>query len=169
MKIPALFLILLTAAITTSTAIPPIPQAGNSYIEISGVRLRLGMTKAQVSEKLVGNTIKKIDEDFWGIGTEELAPEVIQFTNGRLTYAERDWRSNTNDIYEGLFGAVTTLNNQGFKRCHVETKTVASPGDSAKYIWIDCGEKAISVIRDTISGKSYNLVHETLGDYRDGR
>ena len=39
-----------------------------AFIEIDNVKLRLGMSKSEVAEKLVGTSLKKLNEDLWVIG-----------------------------------------------------------------------------------------------------
>ena len=38
---------------------------------VSGVTLHLGMTKAEVAEKLIGRDVQKISDDEWMIGSRE--------------------------------------------------------------------------------------------------
>src|ERR1700680_3236280 len=78
------------------TALP----VSKATIEVGGVVLRLGMTKAQVAEKLVGNEISKMPEDEWMLGSLEkknIGP-TLQFTKGVLSYADREWANSDNDI-----------------------------------------------------------------------
>jgi hypothetical protein len=75
-------------------------RTNSAFIEIAGVKLRLGMTPGEVTEKIAGTKITKVDEDFWGIGGEEPPSESLQFTNGRLSFAQRYWKSHDNDIVE---------------------------------------------------------------------
>jgi hypothetical protein len=137
-----------------------------AHIEIEGKRLTLGMTTGEVTNTIAGSTIHKIDDDFWGVGPEEPEAETVQFTKGRLTFAERYWTSTSDDIFDSLFGAVTTLNNQGFFSCQVQAKTNIQPDTSVRVVWIKCGPKSITVTRNTIGEKSFNEVHERLGDFR---
>jgi hypothetical protein len=44
------------------------PQHGQAFIEIGGAKLRLGMSKAEVAEKLVGVKIEKLNDDVWVLG-----------------------------------------------------------------------------------------------------
>lgn len=128
----------------------------------------MGMTKGQVAEKLAGNEINKIHDDEWVLGSPEkgLGPS-LQFTNGLLSYADRNWVTYDNDIVEALFGAVRTLNKEGFSRCTVTADDSASPDLTAHRVWIQCGEKTVLVIRRSFGGKSYNFVDERLGSMRD--
>ena len=139
---------------------------------VGGASLRLGMTKAQVAEKLVGHEITKINDAVWMLGTaEEMQhrelPE-LQFTNGLLTYADRQWTTANNDAAEALFGVVTSLNNEGLSRCAVTADTHAETDLdlNAQRVWIVCGEKTLLVARETIAEKSFSSVSERLGHFR---
>jgi hypothetical protein len=148
-------------------------QLSKTAIEVKGVTLRLGMTKAQVGEKLVGQEITKINDDDWMIGTVEdlkAGHDVrdIQFTHGLLSYADRQWTTANNDTAEALFGVVTSLNDEGFSKCIVTADTHAETdlGLNSQRVWIICGEKTVLVARQTIGGKSFSSVTEQLGHMR---
>ncbi len=148
-------------------------QLSKTAIKIEGATLRLGMTKAQVAEKLVGREITKINDDDWKIGTiEELRtsgdlPEV-QFTRGLLSYADREWTTAQNDTAEALFGVVSSLNDEGYSKCTVTADTHADTdmGVSWQRVWIFCGEKTVVVARQSSGGKSFSSVSEQLGHMR---
>jgi len=92
---------------------------------------------------------------------------TLQFTNGFLSYADRNWVTYDNDIVEAMFGAVKTLNDEGFSTCIVTADDSVSPNLTAHRVWIDCGVKTVLVIRRSFGGKSYNSVDERLGRMRD--
>jgi hypothetical protein len=141
-------------------------QASKAYIEIGGTKLRLGMTKADVAEKLAGVVITKDKEDFWLIGAEKSISQSLQFTNGRLSYASRYWPTFDNDILEAFYGAVTYLNNEGYSTCKVNADSKLEPNEKLQRVWIRCGEKTILVARASLDGKTYNTVDEMLGSIR---
>jgi hypothetical protein len=163
-------LLLATTTPTTLYAQREASSRGKVEIEVAGHKLHLGMTKAQVTEKLTGAEITKIRNDEWMVGSlekKEFGP-TLQFTNGVLSYAERFWTVSDNDTVEQLFGVVSSLNSEGVSRCCVTADTNDSPGISAKRVWIMCGDKSVLVIRRTIVGEhSYDAVYERLGRMRD--
>jgi hypothetical protein len=134
-------------------------EVSNPSIEIAGVTLRLGMTEAQVEEKLSGARIKKAEE-VWVIGD---AGNVLEFTGGLLSFAGRSWTTNQNDISEALFGAVSILNKEGFSRCNVSADIAPDPDTIRERVTIDCGGKSVRVVRSTVSGKVEQRVMEQLG------
>jgi len=139
-------------------------------VDVGGHKLHLGMTKAQVTEKLAGIEITKIHDDEWMVASlekKQLGP-TLQFTNGVLSFAERYWTVSANDTVEDLFGAVSSLNSDGFSQCNVTADTNDSPDIKAKRVWIMCGEKSVLVIRRTIvGGHSHDAVYERLGRMKD--
>jgi len=142
-------------------------QLSKTTIEVAGTKLRLGMTKAQVAEKLVGHEVTKWHENDWTLGSRQNPGDTLQFTGGVLSYAEREWTTGVNDVAEALFGAVSALNDEGFSACSVTADTHSSPDISAQRVWIMCGEKTVAVIRRSIGGKSFTSVEEELGKWRD--
>jgi hypothetical protein len=139
------------------------PQWGSASMDVGKTKLRLGMTKAEVSERLAGVAFRRDTDDFWIIGTGNNASPSLQFTNGRLNFVTRNWETTDNDIVVALFGVITSLNGEGFSVCKVSADMKADPTMTAQRVWIACGEKTILVHRATIGGKIYNTVDEQLG------
>jgi hypothetical protein len=139
-------------------------QPSEAFIEIGSVKLRLGMSKSEVAEKLVGASITKLDEDNWVIGG--VSPSM-QFTNGHLSFADRTWSATNDDIAESLFGVVSSFNSEGYSSCKVTANTNTSPNITHQNVWIDCGEKTILVTRISMYGKLYRWVSERLGERHD--
>jgi hypothetical protein len=162
-----------TLAIAQKAATGARPEAtlpvSKATIEVGGVVLRLGMTKAQVAEKLVGNEISKMHEDEWMLGSLEkknIGP-TLQFTKGVLSYADREWVNSDNDIGEALFGAISSLNEEGFSACDVTASTKNSPSLAAERVFVTCGAKTVAVVRRSFGGHAYTSVYEQLGTMRD--
>ena len=152
-------------------------------IEVAGVKLELGMSRAEVAERFVGTQITKVNDDFWSIGSIG----TVQFKNNRLVYADRSWiNEDTNvplsadDIAEAIFKAVASLNRQGFSVCVIshdipdagqkgytpEGREIDIPS-RAERVWIDCGEKAVRILtlsNHDASSKSIEVT-EVLGDW----
>jgi hypothetical protein len=160
-------LVLLLSFATLHSTPQAAHQLSRAAIEVGGTKLRLGMSKAQVAEKLVGNEITKLDEDTWILGSVEksLGPEM-QFTNGALSFANREWTTSSNDVGEALFGVVSSLNAEGYSQCSVTADTRNSPSLNAQRVFISCKEKTIAVVRRSFSGHSGTSVYEQLGSMR---
>lgn len=121
-------------------------------IEIDGMKLRLGMTKGEVAEKLAGSDLHKLNADNWAIG--KISP-YIQFTAGRLTYVDRTW-SKTEELAEPLYGVVSAFKEQGYTNCKISADTKVTPDDTSQRTWIDCGPKRILVIHTAMGDKSFS-------------
>ncbi|HMD98610.1 MAG TPA: hypothetical protein VKM93_14915 [Terriglobia bacterium] len=146
-------------------------KVSKGRIEVFGVRLQLGMTKADVIEKLGSVRIVKVKDNFWLVGPED-STSSLQFENGRLTFAGRSWGTKggdvTGDIAEELFGAVTSMNDEGYSQCDVSTDTRSSPEMKTERVWLRCGDKSIVVVRSSYpNGHTYNEVSEALGVMRE--
>jgi hypothetical protein len=127
------------------------------------------MTKAQVAEKLAGTEFTKVNDDEGMVGSLEknqLGP-TLQFSRGVLTFADRYWTTYDNDIAGALFGAVSSVNGEGFSPCTVTADSRPAPDMTGHRVWIACGEKTILLIRRSFGGKSYNSVYEQLGVMRE--
>jgi hypothetical protein len=152
MKKIAVVLIALTLSSVIYAQKKDPPHWGSADMEVAGAKLHLGMTKAEVTERLAGSQFRKINENFWVMGPEDHDGPSLQFTNGHLTFVSRNWVTYDNDIMEALFGAVTSLNDEGFSACKVTADTKTDPTMTLHRVWIECGEKTILIIRSTLSG-----------------
>jgi len=162
-----LALVLLTFAALSCILHAQEKRLSKAAIEIRGTKLRLRMTKAAVTEKLAGTEITKIHDNEWIAGSPEHLGPTLQFTDGSLSFADREWTTGYNDTGEALFGVVNSLNSEGFSSCSVRADTHSSPDIVSQRVWIDCGEKTIVLIRRSISGKTFTSVMEQLGTMRD--
>jgi hypothetical protein len=143
------------------------PQHTKAELEVDGVMLHLGMAKSEVAEKLAGRQYWKVNDDNWVVGPQNKIGPSIQFTSGRLNFTEQFWATTENDTGMALFGAVNSLNKDGFRACDVTAGVTTTPDVTAHNVWISCGDKSVVVNRDTIDDHSYTMVHEVLGRQHD--
>ena len=142
-------------------------QLSNDSIEIIHAKLRLGMTEAEVAEKLSGAEISRGPGSVWIV---QQNGSVIQFENGKLVFATRAWSNENNDIVDALFGAVSYFNNEGGKICSVfadnypdSTLSNEKVRITGQRVRISCGDKSIVISKDTINGQTFSSVTEALG------
>jgi hypothetical protein len=139
-------------------------QVSGPSIEIAGVKLHLGMTKADVAERLVGNDITKISEKEWMVGTIG----SVNFKDEKLISVDRSWSSHGVDSIDAVFGAVSVLNREGYSSCKVYADTLNRPGWKAEIVWIDCGQKTVLIFKGEVGGVPLQDVKERLGhSYED--
>lgn len=141
---------------------------------LPGITLRLGMTKAQVAEKLVGQNIDKVSEDYWSIGTlEQLKAGIdvpkMQFSQGLLIYATKVWTTPATDTAEALFGAVSSLREEGISRCviNADTRALTDIGETTERVWLFCGEKTVLVMRSIYKDGSHIQIIEQIGQIKE--
>lgn len=80
-----------------------------------------------------------------------------------MIYAAQSWIGSDGDVTRALFGAVSSLNKQGYAACEISTDTQATPSLTAERVWIVCGKKSILVQRMQDSKNTYQQVFEKLG------
>jgi hypothetical protein len=136
-------------------------QLSKDYIEIYNAKLHLGMTKAEVAEKIAGAQLEKGEND-WLLHDGSL----IQFENGRLAFASRQWNINS-DVVDALFDVVSYFNNEGLTKCSVTANTIPDPKTSHQVVVdVECGHKSILIKKFTVNNHTYELVAELLGTER---
>jgi hypothetical protein len=146
-------------------------QFSKDSIEISHSKLRLGMTKAEVADKLSDAQIDQKKENQWLLHDGSL----IQFENGKLSYASREWALETNDPVDALFRIVSRFNQEGIKACSVIADSLPDPNEpdpnqsdpkmriTVERVRIKCGDKSILIIKVTDNGIPSTGVWETIG------
>lgn len=142
-------------------------QLSNDSIEIFHAKLRLGMTEAEVAEKLSGAEIARGPGSVWIV---QQNGSVIQFENGKLVFATRWWSNENNDIADALFGVVSYFNNEGVRACSVLADSFPEPNLSDEkmritghWVRITCGDKTIVISKETMNGQNFSSVTEALG------
>jgi len=140
------------------------PQLSQEYIDVLGVRVRLGMTKLDIIDKLGSQRMNDgSTENFWLFGEKRPWPSSIEFKDGKVIYASESWIGSDGDVARALFGAVSSLNKQGYAACEVSSDTQTTPSLTSERVWIVCGKKSILVQRMQDSKNTYQQVFEKLG------
>lgn len=141
-------------------------QLSKDSIEISHAKLRLGMTKAEVAEKLSEAQFDQKEGDTWILHNGP----VIQFEKGKLTFAGHVWSIENEDIVDALFGVVSYFNEEGDRACSVVADSFpdSNLGNekvriTGKRVRISCGDKSIAINQVTWNGRVVDSVSEALG------
>jgi hypothetical protein len=133
-------------------------QLSKDYIDVLGARLRLGMTKADVEEKIVGAKATMKHEDEWFFeGT------TLQFKEDRLNFADREWSDTGKSTTDAIFDLVTLLNSEGYSTCSMSTDTHPDPTMTSHRVWLHCGKKSVLILTGRLGDKVVELVSEQLG------
>jgi hypothetical protein len=141
------------------------PNLSQEYIEILGVKVRLGMSKADIAEKLGSQKMKDSRDDFWLLGEKQEWPSSVEFKDGRVIYASQSWMGADKDTARALFGVVSTLNRQGYAACELSADTQTTPNLTVERVWIVCGRKSILVqrLQGSKDNSTFQQVFERLG------
>jgi len=158
MKKSVLFLLIPFALFSPASAQQK-KTSPSSFIEVSGVKLRIGMAKADVAEQLAGAQILKQSPDEWYV----VGAGNVRFKNGRLVYADRSWIKKDVDPVDALFGLVSSLNREGYTSCAVSADMHTAPGSTFERVWIDCGPKSVLIMKGKVGDDSIEDILERLG------
>jgi hypothetical protein len=152
--------------------------ASSPSIEISGVRLHLGMTEAEVAKSYVGTQIARMSDEDWGIGRSG----SVRFKNHILVFAGRSWLNSGEDQIDALFNVVSSLNKEGYLSCKVASESVNVPvtdpdtgrildalSAKGEKVWIVCGKKSVLIVKMKTGDRLYEDVMEQLGVIPLGR
>ncbi len=152
-----------------------VPQVNKASIEIAGVKLHLGMSKAEVAERFVGTNITKMTERSWIIGNSG----TVRFKNEKLIFADRYWTRPGDDQIDAIFAFVSLLNKEGYVVCKVLSEARNTPitdaetgrvlsNNSSENVWIVCGEKTVLISKVTRGRKVIETVTQQLGEIELG-
>jgi hypothetical protein len=135
------------------------PPLSKESLEVAGAKLRLGMAKADVAERIASFQVLKVGEDEWMIEKSG----TVHFRNGKLCLIDRSWLNGQTDPIDAFYGAVSSLNREGYSSCTISADTRTSPDSSFNRVWLDCGQKSVLVIKGQIGGHPVVDVLERLG------
>jgi hypothetical protein len=151
---------LLVCAVAGTAEKPP-------ALEICSAQVHLGMTKAEVEASAGGSTLIKSVDDYWIITTGDPAKGgphgSIQFTAGRVTYADREWLVEGSDAVEAILGATNSLSQSDAKVCVISHDTVSSPGSPFERAIFECGTKRLLILRGKMEGQTIEEISESIG------
>ena len=138
------------------------PITGRSTIYV-GTELRLGMPRDAVLARITANNYRVVkmqyDGDDWMVQEKSDSPVVssigfLGFTNGKLTYASRDWTQGDEDAYEfaeALRGAMKQMEDDGQHSCFFDTPRSLSPRVEMNSLRFYCGSKHVDITSSDIS------------------
>ena len=119
-----------------------------------GMELRLGMPKDVVISTLAATykTLKlQGTGDDWFVQEKDDPPTTIGllgFTDGRLTYAVRNWTQGYEDTFQfgqALHGAMAAIQREGHNSCLFDVSNNRSPTADMRDVRLSCGPKRIEV------------------------
>jgi hypothetical protein len=145
---------------------PDVQTISKESMHLTSGTIHLGMTKAQVAEKLVGSDIRKDTDDSWTVEPNT----TIVFSKGVLVYAQREWWIGSgSDIVQSIFHVASLFTQEGLKFCMLSTDTKNDiSAISIQRVFIKCGKKSIMVSRwETVGEFFFDSVAESLGNIPD--
>jgi hypothetical protein len=142
-------------------------DAPAGYIEFTPVRVTLGMPKdrtiALLSEHYEVSPWKGGSWDSWAVLEQEKPHFVtgsISFVNGVLIQATRIW-----DVEDSAYSLAHTLSllidhlrDEGFTHCTIATRKAPTPKVETEVLFIDCGQKGVTVKALQFRGKEFKGV-----------
>ena len=154
------------------------PDSTNGPTIYVGTDLRLGMPRDAVIARIAEHyRIVKLEGgggDTWMVQEKSDSPVVtsigsVGFTNGKLTYAARDWTQRDEDTYtfaQALIGAMQQMEKDGQHSCSFDVPRSQSPKAEIHYLRFYCGPKRVEITSFDITsgvGKGRNVqINEVL-------
>jgi hypothetical protein len=87
------------------------------------------------------------------------------FTNGKLTYADREWLSKDHNDVDAILGAFEALSSHSAASCKIQHTPMSEPDQKANRIFVDCGERGILIMSGSYQGTSVRSVTERIGHF----
>jgi len=152
--------------VLASAAVPAISQT----LELGVVTLSLGMASQQVltlfSEggyKVMGDStstylVPVVDR------TVKHTYGLVQFTGGRLTYAERGWTSTTGDNLDAPIKALGALAQKGATSCSITHAPSSQPDSTLDRVFVTCGQRGVRLAIGRFNGIDIYDVAEFIGE-----
>jgi len=147
-------------------------QVNIPTIELAGNEFRLGMAKDTVVARLAeafyltpdGDSLIVWNKDSKGHPTDRAG--MFWFKNGKLTQAQKVWKSSSEksdaDFVEALYYLVSNFSKEGRTACVIGTVEDLEPKTRWRKVVIQCGAKSISVGSFFTSGGFVTDIDESL-------
>lgn len=158
--------------VTTSQR-PSAPSAES--IDVGGIELRLGMSKAEVLSRIAdkgyasgtGDGVNLPILEGHGKGQASSLLGLVSFENNRLTFINRVWTPDNDNgpaIARGLYGVFSDAQRQGRTVCTMSTDSRQSPSADIKEVSFTCGQsrKVIFLQLTHYQEQDFVSVSETL-------
>jgi hypothetical protein len=75
------------------------------------------------------------------------ATGTMSFTNGKLSYADREWVADDKNYVDAMLGALQALSSHGAANCHIQDAPITGPDRKANRVFIDCGDRGVLLMR----------------------
>lgn len=149
-------------------AVPGVTQT----LDLGDFVVSLGMAKQQALKMASEAGYKILDGSSPGNSVKIADPAfkhvyMLQFTSGRLTYADRSWTSANGDDLEAAIKALTALAQKGATSCNISHAPISEPDTATDRVFIMCGQRGVLMIRGRLSGiENFHEVTEFVGMFR---
>jgi len=144
-----------------------------------GIELHLGMPRDMIITRLASHYKTRkisaeagVEGDEWLIEEKDSLTSIGQlgFTEGKLTYASRDWTQGGEDGYNfahALRGAMTQIQKEGYEGCFFDVPSSQSPIAELEYLRLYCGPKKIVITIVNETERKYASVNEVLSSEKN--
>jgi hypothetical protein len=135
-------------------------------LAIGGATVWLGMSQLDVMSEMshAGLTATALNPRMFIV-----SGGTLQFTQGRLNFADRDWGENAESKLDAVIGALGTLTAHGDIQCVIQNAPLSEPEQKADRIFVTCGERSIMIMAGTALGKRASAVSERIGHFDPSR
>lgn len=129
---------------------------------IDGATVWLGMSQSDAMSELGKAGIKPaaLDSRLYVV-----SGGTMQFTQGRLTFANREWTGSGGSEMNAVVGALGTLGGCGGSQCVVQNALLAEPEQKVERVFVTCGMRSILIMAGTANGKVVSSVAERIGHF----
>ena len=89
----------------------------------------------------------------------------VQFSRGKLVFADREWISEDKSDLEAVLGALQVLAQHRTATCTVEHAPLTTPEQNANRIFVSCGKRSILILKGSLDGKPVSSISEGIGSF----
>ncbi len=156
---------LLSVLVFALGAVPAFAQT----LDLGSVTVSLGMTRQQTLSLFSGVRYTVLDPTTTKLmlitDSDYKHTYLVQFTNGRLTYASRSWASTYENGLEDAIKALSALAQKSATLCSVSHEPLSEPDSAADRLFVKCGQRGVLMYKGKVNGLSNMYgVNEFIGD-----
>ncbi len=132
-------------------------------LELGSVTVWLGMTQTEALLKLQRAGYHVEGDSAMRIVNDGEKVYTIEFENGQLTFADREWHSQGTNVMDAVLGALTALASYGPASCAVTHAPITQPDYASDRIFIECGKRSVLLSQGHFGSVSTVSADERIG------
>jgi len=144
------------------------PALQKVSLEIGGATVWLGMPRQEVINRCTSAGLKQMTADRNSILFKSGGDFYsVQFKNGRLVFATRDWlpsKAGLDALQTTMVALASISESDSVSACTISHHQINNPATQANQVFIACGKRSFLLEEGKVKGEPYYSLSERIGE-----